>query len=187
MHCMMCETFSLSHICKNCQINYLSPQIRKQKIYHDIELISFYKYEEIKTLLHTKHTDVGEYIYKLLAENSMALFAQEFQSSEQYDAIGIDDHVRNGYSHTAILTKALHSQHISPLYNMLRAKSHLSYSGKSKYFRQKNPRNFNLRYLPKKQIILVDDIVTTGSTMQEAIRKISHENIAFCLALVDLR
>ena len=74
----MCESLSLSHICSTCRDTFLTPSIYKRKIDHDIEVISFYKYSEIKDLLHTKHTDLGYYIYTILAKNSFKKFAKEF-------------------------------------------------------------------------------------------------------------
>ena len=110
----MCESFSLTHICKNCQDTHLQPQIFKRKISSKIEVISFYKYEDIKELLHTKHTDLGYYIYSTLAKNSFKVFAQEFDFSHRVAAIPIDDKIESGYSHTAILNKSLNSKNIKP-------------------------------------------------------------------------
>ena len=183
---MICEAISASHICKVCQEHILEPKLYRRKLHNNIELLSFYKYEDIKKLLHTKHTDEGYHIFNILAQCSLKRFATEFASEEVYNAVGIDDHTRNGYSHTAILTKALDSKSIKPVYGGLRAKSHLSYSGKSKSFREKNPRKFFLRKKITKDIILVDDIVTTGTTMREAIELLGEDRVVLALALVDM-
>lgn len=184
---MMCESFSYTHICKSCQQNFLQPSLYKRKIHNDIDLISFYKYEEIKKLLHTKHTDLGYYIYNILAKLSFKKFADELHTKENFISIAIDDQVTSGYSHTAILNKSLNSYNIKPLFNKLRAKNRVSYSGKSKHFRESNPRNFQVKALPSaKQIILVDDIVTTGSTLQQAINILDENRVSLCLSLVDI-
>ncbi len=58
---------------------------------------------------------------------------------------------------------------LTPLYQTLYAKNPVSYAGKSLKFRQENPRNFCLkRKVRGKEIVLVDDIVTTGLTLMEA-------------------
>jgi len=183
----MCESFSLSHICESCQNTFLQPQIFRRKISKNIEVISFYKYDEIKELLHTKHTDLGFYIYKILAKNSMSKFALEFEFSHLITSIAIDDNTSSGYSHTAILNNSLKSKYIEPMHSKLRAKNTLSYSGKSKEFRSLNPRNFELKAFKSKDIILIDDIITTGSTLNQAIQILQHNNkeVLFCLTLAD--
>jgi len=187
MKCLMCESLSLSHICSTCRDTFLTPSIYKRKINHNIEVISFYKYSQIKDLLHTKHTDLGYYIYKILAQISMAKFALEFKFNEKVVSIAIDDNIKNGYSHTAILNKALTCRDIKPYFNKLRATNDISYSGKSKEFRMMNLRNFKLNIFSEKNIILVDDIITTGSTLNQAIHsmKANDKDVLFCLTLAD--
>ncbi len=186
MKCLLCENFSLTHICYHCQDNFLKPQIYKRKI-QNTQVISFYKYKDIKELLHTKHTDLGYYIYNILAKNSFKRFAEEFEYKQIINSVAVDDHTKNGYSHTAILNKHLNSKQIKPLQNKLIAKNDINYSGKSKQFRLQNPRDFELKDLKYQQIILVDDIITTGSTLNQAIntaKKNTYE-VLFCLTLAD--
>ncbi|NOR57960.1 MAG: ComF family protein [Sulfurimonas sp.] len=184
---MLCESLSLTHICSPCQETFLTPSIYKRKILNNIEVISFYKYKDIKDLLHTKHTDLGFYIYSILADNSLKLFAQNFEYSSIISSIAIDDNIKSGYSHTAILNKALKSKYIEPEFNKLRAKNSVSYSGKSREFRLMNPRDFTFKHNSARDIILVDDIITTGLTLSQALNSISKSdsNALFCLTLAD--
>ena len=190
MFCLMCEEFSLTHICKDCQKIYLTPKLYKRKLPNNIDVYSFYAYEEIKHFLHTKHTHLGYYIYHIMAKNSFALFAKEFSFATQVYSIGIDEHLREEYSHTAILNSYLHSQHITPLYQKLLAKNRVSYSKKSKNYRETNLRDFQLNTLPSDatEFILVDDIITTGSTLTQAINTLHSVNkeVLFCLTLADV-
>jgi len=188
MKCLLCENFSLVHICKSCQELFLTPSLYKRKLSNGVEVISFYKYNEIKKLLHTKHTDLGYYIYNILAAKSFQKFAQEFSSDFSVISLGIDDDVKSGYAHTAILNKHLKSKNITPLYNKLIAKNDISYSGKSKAFRIMNPRNFDLKTFDAKEVILVDDIITTGTTLTQAINLLKRQKkeILFCLTLTDV-
>jgi len=189
MKCLLCENYSLTqHICTNCQKNFLQPSIYRRTLPNGIQVISFYKYADIKELLFTKHTDLGFHIYSLLASLSFKKFAQEFIFEERVASVGIDDTVKSGYSHTAILNKALKSHIIKPLYKRLRATSTLSYSGKSKAFREANPRNFKQKSFKTKYVILVDDIITTGTTLREASDLLTKggKEVLFCLTLCDV-
>ncbi len=188
MKCILCENYSLTHICSLCQINFLTPTVSKRKLSNGIDVLSFYKYEDIKELLFTKHTDIGFYIYTILADLSFKKFAEEFHTKEKYISLAIDDRCTNGYSHTAILNHALKSYNIKPLYNKLRAKNSVSYAGKTKIFRESNPRDFQLKKLKNEHIILIDDIMTTGSTLTQACTKIKEQGktVSFCLTLTDV-
>jgi competence protein ComFC len=185
----LCESYSLTqHICKNCQERFLQPSLYKRKLKNNITVFSFYKYEEIKSLLFTKHTDLGFHIYKLLAKLSFAKFAQEFEWNNKIASIAIDDNINSGYSHTAILNRALKSEDITPYFNKLRAQNTLSYSGKSRAFRESNPRDFTLNNFKNREVILVDDIITTGTTLYEASTKLTQvdKEVLFCLTLTDV-
>lgn len=165
----------------------MTPSIYRRKILNNIEVISFYKYKDIKDLLYTKHSDLGYYIYSILAKNSFKKFANTFEWQDSISAVAIDDNTKSGYSHTAILSKQLSSKIIQPEFAKLRAKNDISYAGKSKEFRMMNPRNFTFKPTKYRDIIVVDDIITTGSTLAQAITAISRYNQTplFCLTLAD--
>ena len=75
------------------------------------------------------------------------------------------------------------------LYSTLHSKSSVKYAGKSLEFRLSNPRNFEYKGPKEIDVILVDDIVTTGTTLNEAkeVLKKYGVNVLFCLVLADLR
>ena len=189
MHCLMCEEFSLTHICKHCQKIYLTPTLHKRKLQNDTDIYSFYKYEDIKPFLHTKHTYLGYYIYQILAKNSFSLFAKEFMFDSKVYSIAVDDHLREDYSHTAILNSYLKTKTIIPLYQKLLSSNQISYSGKSKEYRENNSREFQINNLTNKNIILIDDIITTGSTLTQALYQLKKNNneTLFCLTLADVK
>lgn len=122
-----------------------------------------------------------------MAKQAFSKFASEFSFEYPLVSIAIDDNVKSGYSHTAILNKALTCRAIKPLFNKLRAGNSISYSGKSKEFRDMNPRNFKMKKFNANDIILVDDIITTGSTLSQAIEiSTKHQkDVLFCLTLAD--
>ncbi len=186
---MVCESLSLKHICKTCQNEFLSPSFYERNLLGKIPVYSFYKYQEIESLLLTKHTNLGYYIYTILAQNSFKLFAKSFEYKNTIASLGIDDHTRNGYSHTAILNKQLKSGVFRPLYAKLRASSNVSYSGKDYQFRLLNPRNFNIKKFKEEDVVLIDDIITTGLTLTQAVQALEKDgkNVLFCLTLADAR
>lgn len=189
MKCLLCGRWSLSHICRRCRATHLQPALYTRKILGTIPVYSFYQYDEIELLLHTKHTDLGFYVYRILAEESMRTFAAQFNYSRRVAALGVDDHARHGYSHTALLTRALVSEHIRPRYGHLRAQNHLTYSGKDYQYRLLHPRRFRYRPFAEEEVILVDDILTTGLTLTQAAETL-HRNgkkVLFSLTLADVR
>jgi competence protein ComFC len=189
MRCLVCENYSfMHHICKRCQEKFLQPSLYTRELQNGTTVISFYKYPEIKKFLFTKHTDMGFYIYKLLAQLSFKKFASNFSWHNPVAAIAVDDIPKNNYSHTAILTKALSSKNIIPCYGKLRAGNPINYSGKSKAFREAHPRNFIFSDFKEKDVIVVDDIITTGSTLREALHTLTQhkKEPIFCLTLADV-
>ena len=189
MKCLLCENYSLTqHICNSCQKQFLQPSLYKRTLDNGTTVLSFYRYEDIKSLLFTKHTDLGFHIYRLLADLSFTHFAKNFMWEKRVASIAIDDNIKSGYSHTAILNHSLKSKNIHPLSNRLRAQNTLSYSGKSRAFRRANPRNFHFKNFQEEEIILVDDIITTGTTLSEAVTTLNKEakTVLFCMTLTDV-
>lgn len=158
MKCMVCERWSLTHICPHCQESLLTPTLYKRKILGSIPVYSFFPYNEIEPLLLTKHTDIGYYIYTVLAKRSLSRFAQEWSYENGVASIGIDDDAKGGYSHTAVLNRALQSPRIKPYYGKLRSMNHHKYAGKSVEERLMNPRQFCYKPFNESEVILVDDI-----------------------------
>jgi competence protein ComFC len=189
MRCYSCAKLSFEIICKKCKKEFLKTQTHTRTI-GTLDVISFYKYSNIEPLLLTKHKPEGYRIYKYLAKMLFNPFVKEFSEnadSEVY-VIGVDEYVKSGYAHVALLTHEMKTKMTIPLHSSLMAKSRVNYSGKDLQFRLANPRNF--KYTGKKNIdvILVDDIITTGITLQEA-QKVLMENgvnVLFALTLADV-
>ncbi len=187
MRCLICERFSLSHICRNCRQTHLTPVLHKRKILGSIPVYSFFPYNEIEPLLLSKHTDLGYYVYSILGKQAMNAFAKEWRYDYPVASVCIDDHVKNGYSHTAVLNRALKSNHIKPLYGKMRAGNDFTYAGKSFEERLQNPRQFHYQSFDYDEVILVDDIITTGATLSEAAELLHKEGkkVILCLTLAD--
>jgi competence protein ComFC len=160
---------------------HLSP-LPKKRTYKDLEVITFIDYEEIEDLLKAKYEIFGSSVYKVLAEATIKPFFNYFQYEDRIDLIAIDDNP-DIFSHTAILTKCVKSKNIKPLYNVLRTKNKVQYAGKDLLFRESNPRGFYLNKIPKNSVILVDDIVTTGTTLLEAKRVLEDNGVEVLFAM----
>lgn len=189
MKCLLCGGWSLTHICRACRNTLLKPSLYQRKILGTIPVYSFYRYDEIEALLLTKHQELGHYVYTILAHESMRYFAENFTWERRVAAVGIDDHVDHGYSHTALLTRSLKSAWINPRYTVLRARSRESYSGQSYQYRLLHPRRFRYRAFPEEEVILVDDVLTTGLTLTQAAELLHRhgKKVLFCLTLADAR
>lgn len=144
----------------------------------------FYKYNEISDLIATKHRIFGHFVYERLGRICFREFAKNLEINEQIYAVPIDDNVRSGYSHTAILAKLSKSEKITPIFNVLRAQNHVKYAGKSLKFRRENPRKFKVCKQIDRPVILIDDIVTTGLSMLEAKKALEKRGVSVLCGIV---
>jgi len=189
MRCYSCSSLSFRIICQTC-IDQLFPlEVSTRKV-GTLDVISFYKYTTFESLLHTKHKPQGYRIYKALAEMTMKPFIKEFVENIEDDVyiVGVDEYVKSGYSHVALLTRTMQTKKTLPLHASLMAQNRVNYSGKDLQFRLDNPRDFRYRGKSNIDVILVDDIITTGITLQEAQNVLIKNgvNVLFALTLADV-
>lgn len=189
MRCISCETWSFSIICKTCQTNLLQPTLNKRQLDDDFFVYSFYSYEELQDLINTKYEFFGDKVFNLLAKLSFAKFASEFKFDEKVISIPIDDHTRHYFSQSAILARHTKSKNIKPIYSTLKATNKVKYAGKDLDFRQKNPRKFVYSGKNDLNVILIDDLVTTGLTLLEAKKNLKKHSCQtlFALTLCDAK
>ncbi len=187
MRCFCCLNLSWQLLCKNCLSSSFAPTPSKRVLESGLVVYSAYKYKEIKELLHTKHTYHGVKIFSQLTKHALLPLVKAFTCRDVF-SLPIDDHTRSGYSHSAVIAREL-KEHIKPLYGKLRAKNSQRYSGQSLHVRQKNKRDFDVTCREKLDIVLIDDIVTTGSTLSEATStcKACNLNVLFALTLADAK
>ena len=186
MKCLICESFSFSHICKKCRVEYFAPNLFKRKLSSGLKVFSFYRYEDISEFVKTKNSYLGFYIFNILAKLSLKEFLKNMDFQEKISLIPIDDRVTSsGYSHTAILTNSIQKKNIIPRYGSLISKSKVKYIGQDLEFRLKNGRDFQVSKKLDKNIpvILVDDVITTGTTLKEADIKLKEFGVKTLFAL----
>lgn len=168
MRCLLCGDWTFSTLCKEClQSIKITPRCRELET---LKVYSFFTFGEIEYLLHSKYQVIGSKVYGILAKRASQYLKDTLEIPFQAYAVGVDDKVSaQGYAHNAILLYYFRQVGLKPLYRTLYASNLVSYAGKSLKFRQANPRNFCLkREVVGKEIVLVDDIVTTGLTLTEA-------------------
>lgn len=183
MRCIHCGKLSWKLLCNSCCGQLLSLNPTQRILANGLKVNSFFAYEEIAPLLHAKHTAYGSGLFKLLARHAFYPFSKEFHFPETILAVPVDDRTCDGYSHTAILAKALKSATISPYFGGLRATSSHKYSGKDLKFRQANPRNFKCTIPKGSKVLLVDDLITSGQTLLEASQSLEKQGITTLFAL----
>ena len=189
MRCFSCSKLSIPILCETC-VNQLFRTTISTRTIGTLDVISFYKYSTLESLLLTKHKPEGYRIYKALAQITMKPFIKEFLESDNRDVyiVGIDEYVKSGYSHVALLTRAMKTKYSIPLHASLMATNRVNYAGKDLQFRLENPRNFVYSGKSNIDVILVDDIITTGITLQEAQKVLIQNgvNVLFALTLADV-
>jgi len=193
MRCLTCQSISFLIICKSCQEKFLTPIIKKRFLAKGFFVYSFYAFSEIESLLNSKYQKFGDEVYKILAKNSFKPFSQtylqNYKNEKYFTALGIDDYPMHDFSQTAILARSLKNKYFKAKYGLLRAKTRVKYAGKSLEFRKANPRNFLCKIKNTENIVLVDDIVTSGTTLLEAKQSLEKNSckISFALSLADVR
>jgi competence protein ComFC len=189
MRCYSCSKLNFEIICKSCKEQLFVPTIKTRKV-GTLDVISFFRYSTIESLLHSKHKPEGYRVYKALAKITMKPFIKEFVENVDSDVyiVGIDEFVKNGYAHVALLTRAMNIKHSISQHASLMAQNRVNYSGKSLQFRLDNLREFVYTGKSGIDVILVDDIITTGITLQEAQNVLIDNgvNVLFALTLADV-
>ncbi|GAB6074735.1 ComF family protein [Nautilia lithotrophica] len=81
------------------------------------------------------------------------------------------------------------TRYLNPLFNVLHSTNKVRYAGKTLQFRLQNPRNFKYSGPQNIDVILVDDISTTGITLNEAKECLEKRgvNVALSVVLANLK
>ena len=189
MRCLSCHILSISTFCKKCQQRFLKPTVKKRSI-TDLDVYSFFSYQHIEDLLLTKYSTQGFKVYKALAKLSFRPFIENFMQEDNREiyVVGIDEHVSRGFSQVALLTHEMKHENVTVFHAKLMAQSNVNYAGKSLQFRLENPREFKYTGLKDIEVILVDDIITTGTTLKEAKQELEKlgVKVLFALTLADV-
>ncbi|RDU57487.1 ComF family protein [Helicobacter sp. MIT 99-5507] len=190
MKCILCQSLSIRLICPSCDKKItLSP--KKRKTFDDFVVYSFFNYQDIEYLLRSKYSLIGSRIYKILARKAFLYFIDEVGStfdSLNIFSIGIDDRVKKYYSHCGVIIKEFDSI-FYPLFGVLVSNNDICYAGKTLAYRESNKKDFIYTGKRNIDVVLFDDIITTGLSIKEA-REVLQKNgvnVLFALTLSDAR
>ena len=190
MRCLSCHRFSWRVICSDCHARLFIPTTTKRKV-GTLEVVSLFKYKNIEPFLLTKHTPSGYRLYRYFSKQFFKPLLDDFAShiDTPVTLIAIDERVQSGYSHTALLSHYAKSPKIALAHATLLAQNSVSYAGKSLEYRLNNPRDFHYTGKAGIEVILIDDIITTGVTLQEAQQELQRHGVEvlFALTLADAR
>ncbi len=194
MRCFSCNNLSLEPVCKECAKDFLTPDMTIREV-GNLEVISFFDYYLIVEFIKSKYITSGYRIYKYIAKRYFNPFIKAYSNSinqtKPIYLIGIDENVDRGYSNIAILTHytAIKNKKVKELHSVLKAKNSVKYAGKPLDFRLDNPRDFVYSGPKNIDAILIDDTITTGTTIQEAskILKDNGINIHFALTVANVK
>lgn len=196
MRCFNCERVSWRIFCEDCKLALKDFECGKRNL-GEFGVYYFYKYEMIKHILHTKHHLCGWFALrsfaKIVFEEFLAQNGEIFAANE-FVLLPIDDVLKGGYSHTALIAKQFSHPSFTTHFGGLRTQNSVTYSGKSLQFRQENSREFKLSLRAKnlllssgKPAVLLDDIITSGETMKQAAAELRRHGVevAFGIVLAD--
>ncbi|RDU62879.1 ComF family protein [Helicobacter sp. MIT 14-3879] len=165
----------------------LSPQ---KRILNDGFIIySFYEYQNIEFLLKTKYYLIGNKIYKFLSNKAVKYFRDNINGDfSKIYSIGIDDRVDSFYSHSGVIVREF-SEIFKPLFGVLKATNNIHYAGKNLQYRKDNKKGFIYNWRNNIDVILIDDVITTGCSIIEARECLLNHNVRalFAITLSDAR
>ena len=184
MRCFSCHKLSLKAICDECHSNLLVPTLSTRRV-GSLDVISLFAYKNIEKYILSKFDSSGYRIYRYFAKMHIKPFLASFEEGIDRECylIAVDERVDRGYSHTAILSHYGSTKNIKPLHTVLRAKNRVEYAGKSLEFRVSNPREFIYSGPRDIDVILIDDIITTGLTLNEAHTTLKQHGVNTLFAL----
>ncbi|MFP4485823.1 MAG: ComF family protein [Campylobacterales bacterium] len=186
MRCLLCLRLSINSICKKCQERLLKPTIYTRNLECGQKVYSLYPYNEIEELILTKHSDMGHSVYKLLSLKLADVAYKVF--GNLCTVVPLESKKIGTYSHTALLAKGFKKRGFKVALGALQDRSGYNYGGKTLEYRLKNQRDFELKK-EVEDVLLVDDIITTGVTFSSAISTLKTQGIEIvgCMTLSDAR
>lgn len=198
--------FVIGPVCPRCGQPYLSKATlqktphftcgtcRTTKIFFDRAVTTTYYEDVVKEAIHQFKFNHKTGLGKPLAQLMIAHFSEELASSQYHAILPVPLHKmrqrHRGYNQSAILAKYIsqHGQIPLMINNLIRIRDTDSQALlKGQKARQANVKNaFRVTYPPslrEKHVILVDDVLTTGATVNECSKTLKEAGVKSILVL----
>jgi competence protein ComFC len=193
MRCFSCDNLSIEPICKECVKDFLTPEMIEKEV-GNLDVVSFFDYYLTVEFIKSKYITSGYRVYKYIAKKYFQPFIKAYKDSleggKELYLIGIDENLDRGYSNVAQLVHyGAKNSGAKALHNVLKAKSKVKYAGETLEFRLENPRDFEYSGPKDIDAILIDDTITTGTTIEEASRVLKKNgvNVHFALTVANAK
>lgn len=183
MRCLLCGKFSWRYLCKTCDAS-LTPDPKRHLIEGRLNVISFFAYDDVEPLIKTKYHPFGTRTLARLSRRAFQPFFADLALEQPAALLPIDDRPGKWFSHTAALARAAEGRSVKARYGKLRATAKIHYAGQSLAFRKSNPRRFAIKPFNEEAVILLDDLMTTGTTLLEAADAIEKTGKTVLFAVV---
>lgn len=186
-HCVWCKQQINFSICSNCFQNIIINDFKPIRIYNNVHFYSAAKYDgvlrkAIHSIKFSKNTSISYELTKILFN----YWKNIELSSQYYEVIPVPAHrskiKARGYNHMEIIGKQFVFLSNYKLNNRLikRTKDTLpqyKLSLEERKLNLHNAFNINPKFFNGNSLLLIDDIVTSGATMQELINSLNSVNI----------
>ena len=186
--CGICNKIHNENLCQSCENKIKKYEINKFTIRQNVEMINIYKYDGIirEKIIEYKFQDKS-YLYKTFAkmilknEKTCGFF-------KKYDIIiPVPIHkkrkAQRGYNQVELIAKQLSKNTHLKLENnvLIKQKNIISQSELNKNQRKQNIKDafkiINVEKIQNKKVLLIDDIYTTGSTINECCKTLKKAKI----------
>jgi len=191
-YCVFCKKESdLSKVCAEC---------KKNTCLNAVWLAADYNNELIQKLIHNFKYNYLDELDRILADLIIRYLEENkiFENANLQPAdlvlVPVPLHkkrfLQRGFNQSYLLAKKVSDFYKIPVFNLLlRNKNTLSQVNLKRQERQENLQdafifNNNIDILPNKKAILIDDVVTTGSTLKECARVLRENGFAEIYGLV---
>ena len=192
--CGFCDKICKEHLCKKCEMvikKYENSSIRKSEKEYFTEMAYIFKYEDIiRDILIKYKFQSKSYIYKtfskiILKNKKICGFLKNYDI-----IIPVPIHKKRikkrGYNQTELIAREI-SKKLDLKYEgniLIKVKNVLPQSELTKKERQKNIKGAfgikNAEKIKNKKVLILDDIYTTGSTLNECARILKQSGVEEC-------
>lgn len=193
--CTVCEKFCMRYLCEKCEKN-LNQNFNTtivNTLHKNVVCVSPFIYEgTVRKIIHNYKFKNQKNLYKVVSPFLSMSVLEKFKN-EKFDLISsVPSLVRNSYEreydHSSILGIELSKNLNIPYeYCIKKIKKNKAQHGLSFYERQENVKGVykSIKNYENKNILLCDDIITTGATLSECVNQLTNSGARVLCATVS--